>query len=373
MAPAMVRLSAIVSVERLLDDVAAGFIAVRVHENGNARLLNYTAKAQYASHWTKETLTCRGLIVSGAIEEPETCVLARPFAKFANAYEHTTESPFGELPVGRKFEVYEKLDGSLAIGYNLGDGLAFATRGSFVSEQAVAATRLWRERYADVAVPGGVTVLFEYVAPWNRIVVGYEEEELILLGGIDIATGADVDLRDWAFPGPRAARYDGFSDFEEIARHMAENDTAMAEGFVVRFLPDTASEASLRVKMKFAEYLRLHKVVSGVSTVSVFEHLSAGGTLEQMLELLPDEFHAFVREFGGELQEKHQALVERSRDIATSVAGLGRKEAAQVATSQRDVPAGLVFGWLDGKDVANLAWKTLRPDFEEASRAGASV
>jgi len=52
---------------------------------------------------------------------------------------------------------------------------------------------------------------------------------------------------------------------------------------------------------------------------------------------------------------------------------LGRKEAAQVATSQRDVPAGLVFGWLDGKDVANLAWKTLRPDFEEASRAGASV
>ena len=358
-----VLLSDVLNVANLHGAISDGLISVREHTDGSTHLLNYTAKAQYTGSWTTETLTCRGLIISRSPYDENARVLARPFAKFANASEHHENSPFGALPTQRPFEVYEKLDGSLAIGYNTGDGLRFATRGSFVSEQAEAATRLWRERYGELEVPAGVTVLFEYVAPWNRIVVNYDEENLILLGGITIATGADVDLTGWNFPGPRAKRFDGLQQFNEVVRYLEEHDTATAEGFVVRFVPEHPTAPSLRVKVKFAEYLRLHKVVSGVSNVSVYEHLAAGGTLGDLLELLPDEFHAFVGTTGKALLDQHRHLVDSAALVARRVEDLPRKEAAAVTLAQRDVPASLVFATLDDKDVSSMVWRLLRPAF----------
>ena len=361
-------LASIVSLDDLRQGVDGGFIAVKPHPNGTTYLLNYTNRAQYASGWSHAVRVCRGLVVDRHPFEEGCVVLARPFAKFANVAEHSPTSPFGELPAG-PFEVHEKLDGSLIIAFNAGNGPEFCTRGSFTSDQAVAASKLWQERYADVAWPVGVTWLFEYVAPWNRIVVSYDQEELVMIGAIDIATGADVAVGpEW--PGPRARVFDGFSDFDQVVAHMKEADTDDAEGFVVRYVPTDPTGHSHRAKIKYAEYLRVHRLVTGVSTLTIWENLSSGQNFDELLDRVPDEFYDFVTTTVKHLSAQHDELLARAAEVAKSVEGLSRKEAALIVTAQSEAAPGLVFGTLDQKDVSAMAWRLLRPEHETPSSAG---
>ena len=271
-------LSEILDLDDLKHAVAEGLVAVKAHPTADAFLLGYTAKAQYTGTWSNATKQARGLIVAGHPFDEGSLVVARPVPKFANAAEHGPDSPFGEIPAHLAFEVHEKVDGSLAILYDLGDGPAIATRGSFESDQAVAATRWLREHHGDLVVPDGTTPLFEFIAPWNRIVVDYGDvEELVFLSAIDHATGADVAFEPWG--GRRARTFSGFASLDEIAAHTAGPQAADAEGFVVRFIPEDPASPSLRAKLKYAEYLRLHKLVTGVSTVTIWEHLKEGMAL----------------------------------------------------------------------------------------------
>jgi RNA ligase len=288
--------------------------------------------------------------------------VARPFAKFANLDQYGPQSPFGELPIGQPFEIFEKVDGSLIVSFDIGHGVELCTRGSFVSDQAQSAQSLWDRKFSDVVLPDGITVLFEYVAPWNRIVVGYPHEDLILLGALDIATGADVEFDAW--PGRRTKRLDGIVDFDEARAYMLEHDTADAEGFVLRFVAQNPATPSRRAKVKYAQYLRLHRLVTGVSSITIWEHLSNGEPLDELLERVPDEFFDFVTSVRNRLLAQRDALVQAARAVAEPLTGLPRKDAALVITAQKAVPYGLVFGVLDGRDVEQMAWKQLRPTHE---------
>lgn len=358
-----VPLAAVVDHDELVAAVRDRLVAVKAHPDGNRYLLNYTEQAQFARAWTTTIRACRGLITLGhPLEDPDAVVLARPFAKFGNLNEYGPESALGTLPLHRPFQVYEKVDGSLAIPYrDETDRVAFATRGSFQSDQALAATQLWRARYADVELPRTATVLFEYVAPWNRVVVDYAHEDLVLLGAIDHATGADVDF-DWA--GPRATIYDGYQDVADITRYLLEHDTADAEGVVVRFVPEDPATPSVRTKMKFAEYQRVHRLATGISSLSVWESLRAGDSLDELYERAPDEAYDFVRTLVNELTARHAAYVETAARLAEPLYGMIRRDAAAIVTAQREVPAHLVFAALDGKDVSAMAWQILRPEYE---------
>lgn len=346
----------------LVTAVDEGLVRAKVHPDGHTHLLEYAERVQYERLWTPEIMACRGLILSEHPSHPEARVLARPFAKFANAGEHQPGSVFGPVPTG-PFEVTEKLDGSLIIAFDRGRGPEFSTRGSFTSVQAEAAARLWSERFTTTRIPAGVTALFELIAPWNRVVVPYENEELVLLAVLDNVTHADIGADWWG--GPRVRRFDVFSSFAELLDEAASG-AAGDEGFVVRFLPEDPGRPSQRVKIKYAEYVRLHRVLSGLSTVSVWETLTAGGDLRALLDVVPDELYGFVEGTAASLHARHEAMVGAARALADEVRGLERKEAAARITGQREVPTGLVFAALDHKDVEAAAWRRLRPEREMA-------
>ena len=76
--------------------------------------------------------------------------------------------------------------------------------------------------------------------PENQIVVDYGDmEEVVLLGVVETATGAERPLVNDVFPVVR--RYDGFRDFNEILKIQDVG----REGFVVKF------DCGVRVKVKF--------------------------------------------------------------------------------------------------------------------------
>jgi RNA ligase len=347
--------------------LAEGLVSRQVHpDHPSLVIYNYTAAAQYSQSWDAVTKQCRGLIV----DERSGRVVARPFPKFFNADEHTAD----ELPLHRPFEVLDKLDGSLGIVYPTPvGGWAVATRGSFASEQALHASAVFHNKYAHLQIPSDQTYLFEIIYPGNRIVVDYgDRDDLVLLAIIQNDSGADCRIpSDW--PGPVALRRPATS-FVTLRDELARADTAgtAAEGVVVRFVPDASDTPSLRVKLKMADYVRLHRLITGVSSVTIWEALSSGQSMAEWLEHVPDEFYAWVRLTAGQLQDSFDAIEQSCRSVVAhpmAAPDRGRKAVAQFFASQPH--RAVLFKMFDAKPYADIIWKSIRPTYSRPMRIDA--
>lgn len=322
-------------VDAIRREIDAGYISEQLHPSAPLRILNYTQRAQFDWKWNTETLQCRGLIV-----DDDWNVVARPFPKF-----FSVEQLNGVVPV-EPFEVYEKMDGSLGVLYRADGQPQIASRGSFTSGQALRATSILERKYGHVRLDHSLTYLFEVIYPENRIVVNYGDlEDLILLAVIETATGVEQPLPDIGFP--LVKRYDGIEQFDEL---MAQQDDER-EGFVVRF------QSGQRVKIKFDEYKRLHKVIKGLSHKHVWECLRSGSDLTQLIERVPDEFFQWVRETENDLLAAFASIeVEARKEMRF---GGTRRELAEWFT-QCKYPS-VMFAILDGKDYTEQIWRLVKP------------
>ena len=147
--------------------------------------------------------------------------------------------------------------------------------------------------------------------------------------------------------------------YPTLAEALAAEPRAGREGLVVRFL-DTGD----RVKIKYAEYVRLHRLVTGLTARTVWEVLVNGSDLDALTEPLPDEFHVWVRGVAGELTAAVEAQAvavetEFDRIMAGLPAGWGRREFA--AEAVRSELRGALFLRLDGKDYRPGLWQQVRP------------
>lgn len=337
----------------LAQAITDGFVRQQVHPSLPYSILNYAEKAVFERVWTPVTRQCRGLIVHQKTGE----VLARPFPKFFNH----TEPLAPVIGLDEKVLVTDKVDGSLGILYPTGDGgWAVATRGSFTSEQAQHATALYQDRYAGRFTPeADVTMLFEIVYPENRIVVDYEGlDDLVLLGAAYIQTGVtmspeDCALEDW--PGPRAETF----TFDTFADALAAEPRAGQEGLVIQ-----RAFGEDRVKLKQDEYVRLHRIVTGLNARAVWEALQTK-TSRQICADLPDEFHDWVRGITEDLVNTAGGIKQAARrthdEIRFSLPeGWTRKDYALVAKDHE--LRGYLFRLLDGRDIDEMAWKAVYPE-----------
>lgn len=344
-----------INTEALQPFIDQKYIGVQKHPTSDLYIYNYTQKAQFDRVWTPETKMCRGLIARGNGD-----IVARPFPKFFNVEEVTARGE--KIPV-EPFEVFDKLDGSLGILYRDDDGrLQIATRGSFTSEQAIEGTRIFEERYAHLPFGGTYTYLFEIIYPSNRIVVDYGGmRDLVLLTVIQ--TDSEMELPYEVIAGtyqgliPVVERFDGIDDLERI-RQLERDDR---EGVVVRFA------SGYRVKAKWAEYVRLHRLVTGVTARTLWEELRDGNDTAQLVERVPDEFHAWVQATEGNLRRAYDHIEIAAREAHERVALLPtRKE--QAMALQGDPYRGLVFSMLDGKPHADAIWRMIKPAGEKPFR-----
>ena len=345
----LVSLPKTMNIKALQQLIADDYIKVQKHPTAPLYIYNYTPKTQYDRVWNELTLACRGLIL-----DEEYNIVARPFGKFFNLGEMENQV----IP-NEPFEVFEKLDGSLGILY-WHEGKPFiASRGSFSSEQALVATELLHTQYAHVIpqLDPTKTYLFEIIYPENRIVVDYgAERKLVLLAVIDNQTGIDVletqhhaFLKEGGFEIVK--RYDGLNDLQLLKTQEEENK----EGFVVRF------QSGYRLKVKFEEYQRIHRIVTGVSTVSIWEYLKAGQDLTPILEKVPDEFYDWVKETHAQLLAQFaeiEAICKADFKILET-----RKDTALYFQTCR-YPA-VLFKMFDQKPYDEVIWKQLRPVFQK--------
>jgi len=316
------------------DYIERGLIRETIHPDfPELAIYNYTPECQYSGAWDDVTMAARGLVLNRETGE----VIARPWPKFFNLSEHET------IP-GGPARVVEKMDGSLGIVFHYGGRWHIATRGSFTSEQAVVA-----QKWLPAHLPLGYTHLFEIIYPDNRIVVDYGGfEGLVYLESICLETYKPADvLTAW----PHRAKRFGFVRPEDLPGHK-DNE----EGYVLYW-----PEHDFRVKVKFDEYVRLHKIMTEYSIKRLWEHITSGGQLSDLISGVPDEFYDQVERDYELLHGTYEDVYDRSEAVHDVARGLeSRKEqAGYVMSSDKDL-SGIVFKMLDGKEVNEAIWRKVR-------------
>jgi len=385
------RLSNILDASLLKEMLDAGHIRFAVHpEYPELRIYGYSQSAQFDRVWNGATNACRGLIT--VTNEDGEFVLARGFNKFHNINtEYIEETLEANLPHEEPM-VTSKMDGSLGIIFYYDNLWHVATRGSFASDQAKWATAFFRKN-VDVVAAIGLTSFVELYTPVveiiyveNRIVVGYDFEGLIVLGLIDKETGLDH----------------GRGETEAVARilglpvvklHNKDLQTCMSEnipneeGYVLTF------DNGLKIKVKFEDYCKLHRIVTGLNPKTVWEMMSGycrptsaseeapelHGTLKfaNMVkdETLPEQFRNWLSNWTNQFLTD----LERTRARAVGVVlvgetqyGSSRKDLATFFTNadNRDI-AGICFAMLDKKSaeaVDWIIWKMIKPKATDTFR-----
>lgn len=327
-----------------------GYVRVNVHpDDPELFILNYTEKAAYESMWNDVTMNCRGLIVDAG-----NWIVARPFPKFFNYGQ--PDCPVIDLD--EPAVITDKMDGSLGILYKLDGKYAIATRGSFTSDQAVEATKIWNEKYSDFVPPKGVTMLFEIIYPENRIVCDYGDmRDLVFLGSVDIQTGDNWDACavDWGWPGPIAEEF----PYLTMREALEVEPRVGKEGFVVHL---TISD--VRVKIKQEDYIALHRIVTGLNARTVWEAMLTD-SVDELIEQIPDEFHDFIRSVENSINQyvdESVAVVNSTYDAILNDmldSNPSKKDFAMIAKDYHYSWA--LFNLFDNKDIRKEFLKRSRP------------
>jgi RNA ligase len=374
----------------------------------NLCILNYTEKAQFDRIWDPVTNVCRGLIID---RKPEgggpTVVLARAFNKFHNLnteyVPETLETNLTGIPT-----VTDKMDGSLGIIFHYDNLWHVATRGSFDSDQARWATKYLREHlrttellHPEKPFPDDFTPVCEIIYAANRIVVSYDFEGLVLLGFVKLY---DPVLPYDAFEMPRvlaerAAALVGLPLVKKFKKSLSEcvaENTTNLEGYVLTY-PN-----GVKVKVKFAEYLRLHRILTGLSPIAVWEMKREQHDEEIRLLLedptIPEGFKVWLEKWDHKLNmdymtvqaaAMHLFAQAQALDLVRTVSGMehlppclmvdlkgteckcplyskeARKNLAMwILDATKDVPylKGFLFAMADGHPTDTMIWDHVRPN-----------
>jgi RNA ligase len=268
------------------------------------------------------------------------------------------------------------MDGSLGILFNYDDEWVMATRGSFTSEQAIKGLEIVKSMYFLDSWLKEYAYLVEIIYPENRIVVDYKGKEKVVFLSVVLNEGwkwkptDDTELH-WTTATMilssngvkksdivKTEQHFNFSD--ELYQSLKEKNEKNKEGFVLRFQP-----GNFRMKIKFEDYVALHKIMTNLSTTSVWEVLSSGESMDNLLKGVPDEFFNKIKEYETELLNEFSVLKAEYEDHFESIKRLGtRKLFAQFATTGFKHPS-MLFGLLDGKDIGPTIWRIIKPEFRK--------
>ena len=276
-----------VDLKRYYELMKEGLVNIKKHPKYPLYLLNYTSRTQYRQTWCKELVHARGLVVG-----EDGKILARPLPKFFNHYEINDLKKLQD----EEYEVYEKLDGSLVIMFHYENEAIFCTRGSFISEQAVKAQKIFRVKYNHIAVNKECTYCFEIIYPENKIVVNYEDlEDLFLISITHTSTSKEININAAGFKivnkVDKTLINAMISGFEE--RNM--------EGYVVKYTKGLTN--SLRVKYKFKTYVEKHKGKS-LSEAAIKRSMKNMESIN--LDNIPDECYEAVNKVKTQMEEEFQ-------------------------------------------------------------------
>ena len=177
--------------------------------------------------------------------------------------------------------VNNKEDGSIATFVKLPNGKILGkSKMGFDNDQANGINKIYKtnpdvKSFVDWSLNNDIVPIFEYVAPHNRIVLRYSEEELILLRLRDNKTGKHIDIKEHLdkIGSIKIAPFEDDNTLDDlIEKSKTEVDK---EGWIVQFDNDHM------LKIKTDWYFQRH----GLLTNDIYrEHIIIGYILDDLID-----------------------------------------------------------------------------------------
>lgn len=355
--------------------VNEGWLIKQSHPSLPLSIYNYSQATQYESHWDEVTLSCRGVIT----DDETGNVIVKPFSKFFNYEEISNEVPW---LTSDYVYVQDKMDGSLGILFWYKGRWIMATRGSFASEQAIKGLEIIKSKYNLNTFEKSIAYICEIIYPENRIVVKYNEERIIFLGAVLNRSfnwdKTDEDELHWttakAFFNSSGIKFEDIVKTEQIFKEdlghelykkLKELNKTDEEGYVLRFFP-----SNTRVKIKFEDYIVLHRILTNVSSYDIWENLMKFGKLpEEMLKDVPDEFYDWVHKTEHNIRANFNRIktlayfeFDQVFDKVVGHPEFDKVFALEVISRKN---SNLLFSIKNGKSIDNAVWKLVKPIYEK--------
>lgn len=366
--------------EKLNEYHEDGWLVKQTHPTLPLTIWNYSDKTQYDGNWDEVTLSARGLIT-----DDDGNIIVKPMNKFFN-YEEVVYNCEISIPWKDDYVyIQDKLDGSMLILFHYlpTNEWITATRGSFTSEQAIEGMNILNSKYKLDTFEKSVAYIGEVIYPQNRIVVDYGNlssvkfitavpnrcynhdnyDELHFTTAINYFRYSGIKNNDIV----TSKQY--FTFGPDLVKELKNLNTKNKEGFVFRFHP-----SNFRMKIKFEEYLRLHKIMTMVSTTSIWEVLSNGDKIEDIIKDVPDEFYNKVKSYVKELKYFYFLIEEEAGKLFDyTMYGkyndeepiTDKKEFAMWVQKQKKHLQPILYKMFDRKDYSHYIWKLIKPQFRK--------
>ena len=332
-----------------LDDyIKRNLVKCRHDDERGLNVYVYTVHTQINRFWNYATLAARGIVY-----DDKGRLIQRCLPKFFNYNEPDGIAMAEHYKIVRP-TIQEKLDGSLIKVTNDPEyGLVVTSKGSFDSEQVKMANKLLVDKHKLWQFEPGLTYHFELVSPKNKIVVPYDDTELVLFCVIKNDSGAELDLSDRRFiKFLKPLIYDTkvLDDVNIL------NANGLHEGVVANF-------TYYRLKFKTDEYLRLHRLVTNLTPKKVWEALSIGQEIDRLS--VSEEFIDWLDKTEERLKEEYHDL---SSDIAMAILyceNMTNKEVATCPIPFIEKHKSYIFAHRSGKNISQMVWRAIKPKGEE--------
>ncbi len=246
---------------------------------------------------------CRGLVFS-----PEGEILARRFHKFFNMNERE-ETQFqvvsSKIWNNAEHHVLEKLDGSMITPIILNGVVRWGTKMGLtdVAQYVENWIKPKYNKFAEYCADHFVTPIFEYVGPYNRIVLSYQEENMILLAMRHNISGEYVHYESMN-------NIAGMFDIPVVKKLVLSLDEVKSqtnmEGIVITF------EDGHRVKVKSDWYVQIHKAKDNLlhekNVISMFVNNELDDVYPHLMFEDRQKIQRFTEDFQTGFQNEHRVI-----------------------------------------------------------------
>ena len=264
------------------------FDQVQINQCGSMVLIRYGLHEMGRGMWEDKNSPlreARSLVFDVMTEE----LVLTPFRKFFNlneVEENSIENIEKEIIECKRFEVSEKMDGSMQSyryynGRIIGSGsMALDPRNSFRLEEGY---QLLTDNYKKMikSMPI-VTFIFEYISEKDKHVVPYDydtQKGLYLIGMRNVIDGEEYPYEtikevSEAFNVPCCKIYQ-YDTLQEVLEHLNKMTVKDGEGFVLNI-------DGFKLKLKCKDYLQLHRLDDKLSSPNVLIQAYAEGTIDDL-------------------------------------------------------------------------------------------
>jgi len=323
--------------------------------------------------WTLEERWLRSIIVGD-----DGAVLSCSWPKFGNFGEFLsdTDALKTALADGSTVRFTAKEDGSLLIRSVVNGQVIMRTRGTLFGGESDDGSETYGEKFRRVAAAKypklldpawmpDVSLLLEYIAPDNAVVVRYKDEDLIFLGGVEHRGPSIIPWHDAtmiAFLGGlrlvelKELPSDPVKLLEEVKEWRTEGVVARCDGDQVF------------VKVKSAWYLANHRMKYSMKYRTIVEFVALSGVAsedELVAKLREYDYDFEVVEGGREFYRRYAAARSAALELRAKAeelyagSGIGimlfdteaarRKYFAQIACAQQPSIKSMMFALYDNR------------------------